>query len=245
MSDRERVCQRAGCQRSASVTLSFRYDARQASLMDLTDQKHPAHYDLCGMHADVLIVPKGWERLDRRSPAPDPEPQIEAFVRAIEEPPPAPTRLNRYAALTAELPRLAEACGLTVPDGGEAPAPLSRVAPEAPWAVGSRAERDDQVSRDAQFPGRGSAEAPARVSRDAQFPGRGSAEAPARVSRDAKYGGRAAPYSYDGVAPATRLYEPVTDTMTTQEQVIEGQLQMPIEPEPEGVVVALMRTRQA
>jgi hypothetical protein len=169
--------------------LSFRYDARQASLVDLTDQKHPAHYDLCGMHADVLIVPKGWERLDRRSPAPDPEPRVEAFVRAIEEPPPAPTRLNRYAALTAELPRLAEACGLTVPDGGDAPTPLS--------------------------------------------------------GPQATYGGRPRPHGYDGAAPATRLYEPVTDTMTTQEQVIEGQLQMPIDPEPEGVVVALMRTRQA
>ena len=226
MSDRERVCQRAGCKRSASVTLSFRYDARQASLVDLTDQKHPAHYDLCGMHADVLIVPNGWERLDRRNPAPDPEPQIETFVRAIEEPPPAPTRLNRYAALTAELPRLAEAWGLTVSDGGDAPTPLSR--PQAPWAVGSRAERDDQVSR------------------DAKFSGRGAAEAPARVSRDAKYGGgRPASHGYDGAAPATRLYEPVTDTMTTQEQVIEGQLQMPIDHEPEGVVVALIRTRQA
>jgi hypothetical protein len=29
-----------------------------------------------------------------------------------------------------------------------------------------------------------------------------------------------------------------------RDDVIEGQLQMPIEPEPEGVVVALTRTRQ-
>ena len=186
MSDRERVCQRAGCQRSASVTLSFRYDARQASLVDLTDQKHPAHYDLCGMHADVLIVPKGWERLDRRSPAPDPKPKIDAIVRAMDEPAPAPPRLDRYAALTAELPRLAEACGLTVPDGGG----------DAPTAPRYRGDPDP------------------------------------------------ASHVYDRGAPATRLYEPVTDTMTAEEQVIEGQLQMPIEPEPEGVVVALMRTRQ-
>jgi hypothetical protein len=166
--------------------LSFRYDARQASLVDLTDQKHPAHYDLCGVHADVLIVPKGWERLDRRSPAPDPKPAIEALVRVIDKPPAAPTRLNRYAALTAELPRLAEACGLTVPDGGEAPpSPRYRGQPDH------------------------------------------------------------TPRGHDGGAPATRLYEPVTDRMAPEKQVIEGQLQMPIEPEPEGVVVALMRTRQA
>ncbi|HSK95238.1 MAG TPA: DUF3499 family protein [Euzebyales bacterium] len=185
MSDRERVCQRAGCQRSASVTLTFRSDARQASLGDLTDQKHPAHYDLCGGHADVLIVPKGWERLDRRTQAPDPTPEIDAFVRGIEQPaPPPPPRLDRYAALTADLPRLAEACGLTVPDHD--------------------------------------------------------------VSAARRYGGdlEPAPHPYDGAAPATRLYEPVTGTIAPEEQVIEGQLQMPIEPEPDGVVVALLRTRQ-
>ena len=36
MTDHQRVCQRAGCQQSATVTLSFRYDARQASLVDLS-----------------------------------------------------------------------------------------------------------------------------------------------------------------------------------------------------------------
>jgi hypothetical protein len=46
------------------------------------------------------------------------------------------------------------------------------------------------------------------------------------------------------VEPATRLYEPVTGTLITDDHVLEGQLQMPIEPESEGVVVALMRTRQ-
>lgn len=185
MSDRERVCQRAGCQRSATVTLSFRYDARQASLVDLTEQKHPASYDLCGMHADLLIVPKGWERHDRRTQASDPKPEIDAFIRGIDAPAPRPPRLDRYAALTAELPRLAEACGLTVPDGGEPP--------------------------------------PAQAYADDPEP---------------------APHRYDAAAPAPRLYEPVTGTMTAEEQVIEGQLQMPIEPEPDGVVVALMRTRQ-
>lgn len=185
MSERERVCQRAGCQRSASVTLSFRYDARQASLVDLTAQKHPAHYDLCGAHADLLIVPRGWERHDRRAPAPDPEPEIDAFVRGIDEAAPGTARLDRYAALTADLPRLAEACGLTVPDDGRAPGP----------------QRYDDDHEPAQ-------------------------------------------HLYDDGEPPPRLYEPVTGTMTTEERVLDGQLQMPIEPESEGVVVALMRTRQ-
>jgi hypothetical protein len=184
MGDRERVCQRAGCQRSASFTLSFRYDARQASLVDLTDQKHPAHYDLCGPHADLLIVPKGWERLDRRSPAVNRKPEIEAFVHGIEEAPRPPT-LDRYAALTAALPRLAEACGLT-------------------------ASEDDGVAAAQQY--------------------------------DRDY--EPVPPRYRGAEPAPRLYEPVTGTMAPEEQVLEGQLQMPIEPESEGVVVALMRTRQ-
>jgi hypothetical protein len=185
MSDRDRVCQRAGCQQPASVTLSFRYDARQASLTDLIADKDPAHYDLCVAHADLLIVPRGWERLDRRSPRPEPE--LDVFVRSmgvrasVSEPmggdleeraprphPPAaaPRRRNRYAALTAELPRLAAAC--------------ARLA----------AEGDDHQR-------------------------------------------------------ASSLYEPVTGAVMTEEHVLDGQLQMSIEPDAEGVVVALTRTRQS
>lgn len=198
MTDRERVCQRAGCAQLASVTLSFRYDARQASLTDLSAQKHPADYDLCGAHADLMSVPRGWERLDRRTPASDPQPEPEGFWvegsrrggdgetavgssglrgRAFDGDTRRPAPVNRYAALTAALPRLAAA--LAAPDEGR-----------------------------------------------------------------------------DG--PAAHSYEVVTDTMVAEgswsegsadafmerEEVIEGQLQMPIEPEPEGVVVALTRTRQ-
>jgi hypothetical protein len=152
--------------------LSFRYDARQASLVDLTTEKHPAHYDLCVAHADLLIVPRGWERLDRRTPRPDPQPRaqphrqpdIGTFVRALDEPVHRRPRMDRYAALIADLPRLARACGLAGGDGSD----------------------------------------------------------------DA----------------ATNLYEPVTGAVMTEEQVLEGQLQMAMEPEPDGVVVALTRTRQ-
>jgi hypothetical protein len=141
--------------------LSFRYDARQASLMDLSVQKHPADYDLCGAHADLLRVPRGWERLDRRTPVPEPQPEV--YRRAPDEGVRRPAPVNRYAALTAELPRLAAA--LAAPDDG-------------------------------------------------------------------------------GDGPAAHSYEMVTDTMVAEDYVLEGQLQMPIEPEPEGVVVALTRTRQ-
>lgn len=167
MIDHDRVCQRAGCQQSASVTLSFRYDARQASLVDLVSDKHPAQYDLCAAHADLLIVPRGWERLDRRTPPlqAQPEPEVEAFEESIRERRLDTSRLDRYAALTAELPRLAEACRLTV-------------------------SADDAFRR-------------------------------------------------------THLYEPITQTLMADDHVLDGQLQMPIESDREGVVVALTRTRHA
>lgn len=107
------MCQRAGCQQLATVTLSFRYDARQASLVDLSADKDPAYYDLCAFHADVLIVPKGWERLDRRTPSRESEPDAPATPDTGGNGP----RTDRYAALTAALPSLAEACGLTPPSG--------------------------------------------------------------------------------------------------------------------------------
>jgi hypothetical protein len=143
MSDHQRVCQRAGCQQSATVTLSFRYDARQASLVDLSADKDPAYYDLCAFHADVLIVPKGWERLDRRTPPPEPESDVATPPAAVDSDP----RMDRYAALTAELPRLAEACGLIPPseawtgagrgthkrvDRATAPAPVHDPEPSTP-----------------------------------------------------------------------------------------------------------------
>lgn len=190
MSDHDRVCQRAGCQRPAAVTLSFHYDARQASLVDLTDEKDPAEYDLCGPHADLLIVPRGWERLDRRTPRPDPDTEPELEVETVPSIG-ADRRMNRYAALTAELPRLAEAFGLTEPDDGAAHLRRPRAThhPAGPGAHG---------------------------------------DAP-RVAVDERF-------------DAGHLFEPVTRTLL-HDDVLEGQLQMPIEPEPQGVVVALTRTR--
>jgi hypothetical protein len=183
----ERVCQRAGCQQSATVTLSFRYDARQASLVDLSDEKDPAYYDLCAAHADVLIVPRGWERLDRRTRAPEPEPEV------APDPAPAGAGPDRYAALTAELPRLAEAWGV---DAASASRHRSEQTPQ-------RAERPTPV-----------------------LDGRSEVDEPV-VERA-------------GAHP----YEPVTRPLLDDEAFeLEGQLQMPIEPESRGVVVALTRSR--
>jgi len=197
MSDHPRVCQRAGCQQSAMVTLSFRYDARQASLVDLLADKDPAYYDLCAFHADLLIVPKGWERLDRRTPPPEPEPDVAAMPDAVDGDP----RMDRYAALTAELPRLAEACGLT---------PSSEARAGAGRGTHQRVERATAPALDPEPP-------------------------TPRASA-------AGPEATGGGYP----YEPVTRTLLQDELFeLEGQLQMPIESEQRGVVVALTRTRNA
>lgn len=195
MSELDRVCQRAGCPQPASVTLSFRYDARQASLVDLLPEKHPALYDLCDAHADLLIVPRGWERLDRRTPRTDPSP-IAPADRAVEPDPVAP-RMDRYAALTAQLPRLAEAVG--------APGPERATVECHPG--------DDLGPVTGMTRGEVAATAADR--------------APAGpVER----------------RPRTQLFEPVTRSLLPDD-VLDGQLQMPIESESEGVVVALTRSR--
>lgn len=174
MNDFDRVCQRAGCKQPASVTLSFRYDARQASLVDLVPDKDPSEYDLCDHHAEVLIVPRGWERLDRRS-RPSAAPHgAEAPAAEVPAEPGGP-RMDRYAALTADLPRLAEACGLTTP------------AEEQP--SGPRTFRPVDTAPEASHP-----------------------------------------------------FAPVTRSLL-HDDVLEGQLQMPIGHEGQGVVVALTRTR--
>lgn len=173
MSERDRICQRAGCRQAARVTLAFRYDARQASLVDLQVDKDPAHYDLCVDHADILIVPRGWERLDRRTPRPQPatairsaaQPGVGAVGHDVGDGQDhlGSAAFDRYATLTAQLPRLAEAFKLTVSGG-------------------------------------------------------------------------------DGTG--AQPYEPVTGRSTAEQDVLEGQLQMPIEPQSDGVVIALTRVRQ-
>ncbi|CAN5922808.1 hypothetical protein BH23ACT10_BH23ACT10_35910 [soil metagenome] len=195
------MCQRAGCTQSASVTLSFRYDARQASLVDLLPEKHPALYDLCDAHADLLIVPRGWERLDRRElPAPTPHAAVATIAAAA--PPPA-TDMDRYAALTAQLPQLAESLGSTRSDKS---------------ADGDDGDRG--VSHDLTARGRGA---------DRPTPPQWSAAA-----RSAE-------------RPRGPLFETTSsDSGSTllHDDVLDGQLQMPIEPESQGVVVALTRPRK-
>jgi hypothetical protein len=64
-----RSCSRTGCRWPAAASLSFRYASRQVWLLDLRDPD-PALYDLCPHHADALVVPRGWNRVDQRTETP-------------------------------------------------------------------------------------------------------------------------------------------------------------------------------
>ena len=105
-----RPCSRTGCRWPAAASLSFRYASRQVWLLDLRDPD-PSLYDLCPHHADTLVVPRGWHRVDQRTPPPavrEPSGQ-ELVTRAghrrrpvADRPAVAPT------APTAPVPRLRE-----------------------------------------------------------------------------------------------------------------------------------------
>ena len=131
-----RTCGRAGCRWPAAASLSFRYETRQVWLLDLAAEPHPALYDLCPHHADALTVPRGWERVDQRVPQEAMrEPSghdLEARLRATGRP--LRVGANRYAALSEELPRLAEEHGLRRDGPG---ADAAEPAGKSPGAGGS------------------------------------------------------------------------------------------------------------
>jgi hypothetical protein len=105
-----RTCGRTGCRWPAAASLSFRYGTGQVWLLDLSDEPDPALYDLCPHHADMLTVPRGWERVDQRAPlAAVSEPAGRDLDPAEGGAPPGAGGYggNRYASLTAALPRLA------------------------------------------------------------------------------------------------------------------------------------------
>ena len=70
--ERSRTCVRPGCGAHAEATLTYHYASRTAWLDLMGDEHEPAAYDLCHQHADRFTVPLGWNREDRRVPAPPP-----------------------------------------------------------------------------------------------------------------------------------------------------------------------------
>jgi hypothetical protein len=66
-----RQCGRPGCSSVASVTFSF--DATNCVVwLDPIADGTPRAGDLCTRHADLMSPPRGWDRVDRRPPRPDP-----------------------------------------------------------------------------------------------------------------------------------------------------------------------------
>ena len=61
-----RLCSRTGCSERAEVTLTYHYGRSQVWLDDLSPERDPHAYDLCGRHAERLSVPSGWSLEDRR-----------------------------------------------------------------------------------------------------------------------------------------------------------------------------------
>lgn len=132
MADVLRSCSKTACRWPAAASLSYRYATRQVWLLDLAGSKDPSLYDLCPHHADALVVPKGWERVDDRTtpeimvePSADDRAEeaarrrIAAAPRASEPVAASPRELvgaatggNRYAGLVAQLPRLAAEVGV-------------------------------------------------------------------------------------------------------------------------------------
>lgn len=66
----ERYCSKVGCTTTATSTLLFEYANSTAWLHDLTPESEPSGYDLCTAHAERMSVPRGWDRVDRRSSTP-------------------------------------------------------------------------------------------------------------------------------------------------------------------------------
>lgn len=133
MSDVLRSCSKTACRWPAAASLSYRYATRQVWLLDLAATRDPSLYDLCPHHADALVVPQGWDRVDDRTvkeimvePSADDRAEeaarrrsIAAAPRAVEPVAASPRQLvgareggNRYAGLVAQLPRLAAEVGV-------------------------------------------------------------------------------------------------------------------------------------
>jgi hypothetical protein len=66
-----RQCGRPGCSSVATVTFSF--DATNCVVwLDAIADGAPRAGDLCTRHADLMSPPRGWDRVDRRPPRPEP-----------------------------------------------------------------------------------------------------------------------------------------------------------------------------
>lgn len=112
----EQRCDKPNCGNPAAASFSFRYDTGEVWIGDLAEP-HPSRYDLCHYHAEHLTAPRGWERIDERTASVEHLPfaaeagrewgQVAVGGGSVSPGSGTGRPGNRYAALSAELPRLA------------------------------------------------------------------------------------------------------------------------------------------
>lgn len=56
-----RLCSKVACQRDATQTLTYVYADSMAVLGPLGYTAEPHSYDLCPVHAERLVAPRGWQ----------------------------------------------------------------------------------------------------------------------------------------------------------------------------------------
>jgi Protein of unknown function (DUF3499) len=81
-----RCCSRTACKRSPVYTLTYMYKESTAVLGPLAAYVDPHSWDLCEMHADRLVVPRGWDvvRLPK-DPAQERAEDLEALANVVRE----------------------------------------------------------------------------------------------------------------------------------------------------------------
>jgi hypothetical protein len=81
-----RCCSRTACKRSPVYTLTYMYKESTAVLGPLSAYADPHSWDLCEMHADRLVVPRGWDvvRLPK-DPAQERAEDLEALANVVRE----------------------------------------------------------------------------------------------------------------------------------------------------------------
>lgn len=149
-----RLCVRPGCDRGAAARLTYDPVGCQVWLDDL-GERIGRDTEICMLHAQRLVVPRGWQLSDRREdqPAeatttaataataelfqalrqelaePEPEPELEAEPEPVIEPEPEPDELPEV--LRATSPLLSRAFAST----GHQRSVLTQRAPSAPGAT--------------------------------------------------------------------------------------------------------------
>lgn len=114
----QRRCDKPNCEEPAAASFSFRYETSEVWVCDLVEP-HPSRYDLCTYHVEHLTAPRGWELIDERTASVERLPLAADVAEAWDQVAVGGGSVgsasrggsdrpgNRYAALSAELPRLA------------------------------------------------------------------------------------------------------------------------------------------